>query len=153
VADTIDYLDLKRFPLTKIEKPRAPRIEDFVVIWDLIAEGNTLQGACKQLNVHFPTVKNRIAANPDYVSSLAVANSVRADHYAGRAIDIAESLMDPESEVKPANAKAALPVFQWAAAQLDPQSWGKSRVEVTGKDGKDLPGVNVVVFELPQNGR
>lgn len=132
---------------------RAPRVEDFPLLWDKIEAGKSLADACAELDIHYATTRHRITANPDYVNEFAVANSLRAESYAMRAIEIAEDLMSPDCEIKVNNAKAAMPVFQWAAAQLDPQSWGKSRVEVTGKDGKDLATTNVVVFELPKNGR
>ena len=134
-------------------RQRAPRVEDMQTIFDRLFEGEELQKVCEDLQVHYPTVITRISSDPHYRAQLAVSDSIKASKLATQAIEAAQDLLSEEPKHKASDVKAASAILTWAAGQLDPEKWGKSRVEVTGKDGKDLNQTNVVVFELPKNGR
>lgn len=130
---------------------RAPRVEDWDPFFERLANGGKFKVICEQLGLHPATVKNRIAGDEHLQRQLAVAQAIKADDYAEKSIAIADGVVD--GLIDTARGRVGIQAYQWAAAQLDPQSWGKSRVEVTGKDGKDLQMNNVIVFKLPDNNR
>lgn len=133
---------------------RAPRAEDWQPIFNMIASDKSLKDICEELGLHKPTVMTRMHGDEELERQYLLARAFRADALAEKAIAIAEGVMDGSVEAK--NARVAAPIYQWAAAQLNPRAWGQSlhRTEITGKDGAELqPGQNVVIFQLPDNGR
>jgi hypothetical protein len=133
---------------------RAPRIEDWPVIFTLISENAALGTICEEMGLHKATVVNPISESDELTRDFTVAQAMRAEKLAERAIVCADGVL--EGTVDPKLAKVAMPIYQWAAAQLDPSRWGRSttRTEITGLGGKDLQlGNNVVVFNLPENTR
>lgn len=141
--------------IVPLKKPlRAPRAEDWQPIFNMIAADQSLKEICEDLGLHRPTVMTRMHSDPELERQYLLARAFRADTLAEKAIKIAEDVLSGEVDAK--NARVAAPIYQWAAAQLNPKAWGQStiRTEITGKDGKELaPGQNVVIFQLPDNGR
>lgn len=133
---------------------RAPRVEDWQPIFNMIAEDRSLTEICEELGLHKQTVMTRMHGDEDLERQYLLARAYRADALAEKAIAIAEDVLSGAVDAK--NARVAAPIYQWAAAQLNPKAWGQTtvRTELTGKDGKELqPGQNVVIFQLPDNGR
>lgn len=133
---------------------RAPRAEDWPAIFTGISENRPLKDLCEELGLHRPTVDTRISSDDELSRQWMLARAQRADRLAEKALETADGVLD--GTIEPGRAKVALPIYQWAAAQLNPKSWGQSTIktEVTGKDGAALaPGQNVVIFQLPDNGR
>lgn len=135
-------------------KARAPRVEDWPIIFSLLAESTSLSVICDEMGLHKPTVITRISESDLLTRDFTIAQSLRADRMAERAIAAADGVL--EGTVDPKLAKVAMPIYQWAAAQLDPSKWGRSltKTEISGPGGKDLQmGNNVVIFQLPNNDR
>lgn len=141
--------------IVPLKKPlRAPRAEDWQPIFNMIAADTSLTEICEELGLHKPTVMTRMHGDPELERQYLLARAFRADALAEKAIQIAHDVLDGTVDAK--NARVAGPIFQWAASQLNPRAWGQSLVrnEITGKDGEALqPGQNVVIFQLPDNGR
>ena len=147
MAEPVNIVPIKR-------ALRAPRAEDWQPIFNLIAENHSMVSVCEEMQLHKATVEYRIAEDEDLTRLYMLARARRADALAEKAIETAQDVLDGTVEV--ARARVALPVFQWAAAQLDPKKWGQSttKTEITGKDGRELQaGQNVVIFQLPDNDR
>ena len=138
-------------PINK--KPRAPRIEDWAIIFSLIAENASLKVICEEMNLHAPTVITRISESNELTRDYNIALGLRAEVMAEKVIALADSVVDGDTEASVL--KAVAPIYQWAAAQMDPQKWAKAtKTEITGANGKDLQlGNNVIVFQLPDNSR
>lgn len=143
--------------VAKLEtKYRPPRVEDWPKLFELIAEDHSLTVACKMMGLHRHTVEYRIADDAKLSREFMLARASRADALADKAIDIANDILTGGLLCDPKDAKIAASIYQWAAAQMAPKSWGQAttRTELTGKDGKDLQlGNNVVIFQLPTNER
>lgn len=137
-------------PLVR-EPPRPPQAEDWDVIFDYVSENMSLQKACKELNIHYPSVTYRIRENERLQREYNFARANRAEILAEKAIDIAEDVAS--GLIEPGPAKTAAGIYQWASAQLNPKDWGQSTVrqEITGPGGKELQ--QVVIFALPDNSR
>jgi hypothetical protein len=144
---------------------RAPKVEDFPLLFNLISSNVSLQAACEKLNLHYPTVQSRLSGDKDLANDYMLARSYRADILAERVLETAEEVLKggkildidgTSGGVEARAGKVAMDGFQWAAAQLGPQKWGQATIkqEITGKDGRDINiGNQVVVFMLPDNGR
>ena len=133
---------------------RAPRAEDWQPIFNMIATNHDLTTICAEMGLHKPTVMTRMHSDDELERQYLLARAFRADALAEKAIATAEGVLD--GSIEASKARVALPVFQWAASQLNPKKWGQSlvRTEITGKDGEALqPGQNIVIFQLPDNGR
>ena len=61
----------------------------------------------------------------------------------------AEALMVVGDAIREGNLAAAT----WYLERAQPDKWGRRRLEVTGKDGKDLSLTQVAIVALPNNGR
>jgi hypothetical protein len=131
--------------------PRGPEPEDWDPLFDLITDGEGIREACIILGLHYRTVAYRLRADERLAREFAQARMAQADNLAYKAIGLAERVID--GDVEPNVAKAAAPILQWAAGQLNSRDWGQSTVrqEITGKDGKDLNPI--VIFSLPDNER
>jgi hypothetical protein len=145
---------------------RPPTVEDFPILFRMVAANIPLTEACRKLDIHYYTVQSRLASDKDLANEYMLAKSYRADALAEEAIEIAREVLKG-GELKDLDGnliggvsakagKVAIETYQWAAAQLAPKAWGQSntKTELTGKDGKDLnAGNSVIIFMLPDNGR
>ncbi len=137
-------------PIARVP-PRPPAPEDWDPLFDLITDGEGIREACIILGLHYRTVSYKIRADKRLQEEFAHARAAQADILAYKAIQLAEDVID--GLVEPGVARAAAPIIQWAAGQLNSKDWGQSTVrqEITGKDGKDLNPI--VIFSLPDNER
>ena len=151
-------------PITSIKaidpRKRPPRLEDFNLIFEMVASNVSLQDACKRLSLHYPTVQSRLTESADLIRQYQLARAYRGELLAEKAIETAQDLIDNNRDenggVEIRAAKTAIETFKWGAAQLDPAKWGQTTVktEISGPGGKDLNlGPQIVIFQLPDNGR
>lgn len=133
-------------------KGRAPRIEDWAEFFELIALNTNMTEACRIMGLHRGTVLTRIENSDDLTRQYLVARARRADELAEKVILAADAVIG--GTLDPKRASVANDAYRWAASQMNPNAWGQSnsKVELTGKGGKDLVQ-QVVIFQLPDNDR
>lgn len=149
--------DVSHAPVSA-NRHRPPRVEDFPILFRMVAANISLSEACRRLAIHYYTVQSRLSSDPKLAEEYMLARAYRADLLAERVIETAEEVLVgaalPTGGLDYRAAKVGMEGLQWAAAQLGPKGWGQAtlKAEVTGKGGAAI-GNQVVIFMLPDNGR
>jgi hypothetical protein len=118
---------------------------------EMVGDGYGLQAACVALNVPRRTVRTWVAEQPDFASALALARREGLEVLADEIISIGDEVEGCTDNAVVQAARLRVESRKWLLSKLRPEQYG-DKVEVTGKDGKDLlpAGPEVLVPRLMQ---
>ena len=152
--------------------PRPSEYNDEVasLICERIADGQSLRSICGDADMPATsTVFKWLTEQNAFSEQYTRAREAQADALFDEILEIADDGSNDWMERKgpdglslgwrengEALRRSALRVEarKWMAGKLQPKKYSdKQQVELTGKDGKDLPISPVTIFQLPDNGR
>jgi hypothetical protein len=108
-----------------------------VAICEALAEGEGLHSICKRLNVARRTVRSWVERDAGFATRMQLARRYGHDCWAEEIIELADAVRSSASNAEVNAARLAVDARKWLLSKLRPELFG-DRVELTGKDGRDL---------------
>jgi hypothetical protein len=113
-----------------------------------VQEGKGVKGACDALGISRDPVRSWATSNQRFAEQLAAARRDGYEVWADEILTISDAVAKTDSNATVQAARLACESRKWLLAKLHPGQYG-DRVEVTGKDGRDLiPSAEAVVPRL-----
>jgi hypothetical protein len=104
---------------------------------EMVGDGYGLQAACVALNVPRRTVRTWAAEQPDFAKALQLARRDGLEVLADEIISIGDEVEGCTDNAVVQAARLRIDARKWLLSKLHPERYG-DKVELTGKDGKDL---------------
>jgi hypothetical protein len=122
-------------------------------ICDMIAEGASLRSIGEMPAMPSRrTMRGWLETHVEFERSYEIARKRRAENLIDEIVELSDSVAGSDSAAAVNAARLAVATRQWVAAKLLPQYGDKSRVELSGKDGKELirdpPDRSIVALAL-----
>jgi hypothetical protein len=110
---------------------------DFPIIFDRIAEGESLSQICAVNNWERSWIARELINNPAYHHSYTCARERQADHYAEEIIELADNCSGTLEDTN--RVKIQIDARKWACGKLFPRRYSdKAQIEVSGANGAPL---------------